>query len=149
MHVRSSHLSRVRINRLRLPILLVVAAEQEKNFSLSPFAPENFISRNGFGSPVPRQPAHRQTLADSGAYLWDFSQVLRRRPFIYLNGYTSFNSLKVPLVNADCSAVQDTCIVPVVPERTTRALLIRIVKVFPSRASSHAAQRQAMNVLCM
>ena len=27
-------------------------------FSLSPFAPENLVSRDGFGSPVPRQPAH-------------------------------------------------------------------------------------------
>ena len=27
-------------------------------FSLSAFAPENLVSRNGFGSPVPRQPAH-------------------------------------------------------------------------------------------
>ena len=28
------------------------------NFSLSPFAPENLILRDGFGSPVPRQSAH-------------------------------------------------------------------------------------------
>ena len=47
---------------------------REKNLSLSPFAPENFISRNGFGSPVPRQPAHLQTLAESGAYLRDSSK---------------------------------------------------------------------------
>ena len=26
------------------------------NISLSPFASENFVSRDGFGSPVPRQP---------------------------------------------------------------------------------------------
>ena len=78
---------------------------REKNFSLSPFAPENYISRNGFGSPVPRQPARLQTLAESGAYLRDSSQVLRRRPFVYLNGYTSFNSVKMPLVNTDCTAV--------------------------------------------
>ena len=26
--------------------------------SLSTFAPENLVSRDGFGSPVPRQPAH-------------------------------------------------------------------------------------------
>ena len=37
--------------------------------SLSAFAPENLISRNGFGSPVPRQPAHLQTEAKSGAGL--------------------------------------------------------------------------------
>ena len=29
------------------------------DFSLSPFAPENLVLRDGFGSsPVPRQPAH-------------------------------------------------------------------------------------------
>ena len=28
------------------------------NIPLSPFAPENLVSRDGFGSPVPRQPAH-------------------------------------------------------------------------------------------
>ena len=37
------------------------------NFSLSVFAPENLISRDGFGSPVLRQPAHHLhiTLAES------------------------------------------------------------------------------------
>ena len=30
---------------------------QNEHF-LSPFAPENFVSRDGFDSPVPRQPAH-------------------------------------------------------------------------------------------
>ena len=38
------------------------------NISLSPFAPENLVSRDGFGSPVPRQPAHLHTQAESGAY---------------------------------------------------------------------------------
>ena len=47
------------------------------------FAPENLVSRDGFGSPVPRQPDHLHTQAESGAYLQDFSQVPRRRPFIY------------------------------------------------------------------
>ena len=37
------------------------------NISLSPFAPENLASRDGFGSPVPRQPAHLHTQAESGA----------------------------------------------------------------------------------
>ena len=27
-------------------------------FSLSPFVPDNLVSRDGFGHPVPRQPAH-------------------------------------------------------------------------------------------
>ena len=52
-------------------------------FSLSLFAPENLVSRDGFGSPVPRQPAHLHTQAESGAYVRDSSRVPRRRPFIY------------------------------------------------------------------
>ena len=40
-------------------------AEQGKiirSISLSAFVPENLVSRDGFGSPVPRQPAHLHTL---------------------------------------------------------------------------------------
>ena len=55
------------------------------NLSLSAFAPENLVSRDGVDSPVPRQPAHLHTQAESGAYLRDSSRVpRRRRPFIYL-----------------------------------------------------------------
>ena len=36
--------------------------------SLSPFAPENLVSQNDFGSPVPRQPAYLHTQAESDAY---------------------------------------------------------------------------------
>ena len=68
------------INRVRLPILLA----GKMNISLSAFAPENLVSRDGFGNPVPRQPAHLHTQAESGAYLRDSSRVPRRRPFIYL-----------------------------------------------------------------
>ena len=39
-----------------------------KQQQLSPFAPENLFSRDGFGSPVSRQPAHLYTYAESGAY---------------------------------------------------------------------------------
>ena len=46
--------------------------------------PENLVSRDGFSSPVPRQPAHLHTQAESGAYLRDSSRVPRRRPSIYL-----------------------------------------------------------------
>ena len=49
--------SRVWINRVRLPILLVVSSAEKMNISMSPFAPENLVSRDGFGCPVPRQPA--------------------------------------------------------------------------------------------
>ena len=54
------------------------------NISLSAFVPENLVSRDGFGSPVPHQPAHLHTEAESGAYLRDSSRVRvpRRRPFM-------------------------------------------------------------------
>ena len=55
------------------------------SISLSAFAPESLVSRDGFGSPVPRQPAHLHAQAESGAYLRDPSRVPRRRTFIYLN----------------------------------------------------------------
>ena len=58
------------------------------NISLSAFVPENLVSRDGFGSPVPRRPAHLHTQeAESGAYLRDSSRVPRQR---------SFNHLKPP-----------------------------------------------------
>ena len=43
------------------------------------------VSRDEFGSPVPRQPAHLHTQAESGAYSRDSSRVPRRHPFIYLD----------------------------------------------------------------
>ena len=65
------------------------SAEQENiNISLSPFAPENLVSRDGFGSFLPRQPAHLHTQAESVIYLRDSSRISRRRPFIYLNHHT-------------------------------------------------------------
>ena len=79
-----THVARVWINRVRLPILLVVSWTGKMNISLSAFVPENLSSRDGFGSPVPRQPAHLHTQAESGVYLRDSSRVPRRRPFIYL-----------------------------------------------------------------
>ena len=54
--------------------------------SLSAFAPENLVSRDGFSSPVPRQPIHlHHTQTEYGAYLRDSSRVPRRRPFNYFN----------------------------------------------------------------
>ena len=44
--------------------------------------PENFVSRDGFSRPVPSQPAHLYTQAESGAYLRDSFRVPRRRPFM-------------------------------------------------------------------
>ena len=36
--------------------LLVVSLTGKMNISLSPLAPENLVSQDGFGRPVPRQP---------------------------------------------------------------------------------------------
>ena len=79
-----TNIARLWIDRVRLPILHVVSGTGKINISLSAFAPENLVSRDGFDSPVPRQPAHLHTQAEYGAYLRDSSRVPRRRPFIYL-----------------------------------------------------------------
>ena len=60
--------SRLWINRVRLPILLVVSCTGNLNITLSPCVPENFVSRDGFSRPVPRQPAHLHTQAEYDAY---------------------------------------------------------------------------------
>ena len=54
------------------------------NIPLSPCVPENLVSRDGFSRPVPRQPAHLHTQAESGDYLRYCSRVPRRRPFMKL-----------------------------------------------------------------
>ena len=41
---------------------------RENYIPLSPCVPENLISRDGFSRPVPRQPAHLHTQAESSAY---------------------------------------------------------------------------------
>ena len=43
---------------------------RENNIPLSPCVPENLVSRDGFSRPVPRQPAHLHTQAESGAYTY-------------------------------------------------------------------------------
>ena len=55
---------------------------REHNIPPSPCVSENFVSRDGFSRPVPRQPAHLHTQAESGAYLRDSSRVPRRRAFM-------------------------------------------------------------------
>ena len=52
------------------------------NITLSSCVPENLVSRDGFSRPVPRQPAHLHTQAESGAYLRDSSRVPRRRLYM-------------------------------------------------------------------
>ena len=71
---------------------------KKMNISLSPFVPGNLVSRDGFGSPVPRQPAHLHTQAQSGAYLRYSSRFLRRRPFICLNCHTPAGQSRVDRV---------------------------------------------------
>ena len=44
--------------------------------------PENLVSRDGFSRPVPHQPTHLHTQAESGSYLRDSSRVPRRRPIM-------------------------------------------------------------------
>ena len=65
-----------------------VQLNREIDSSLSPFAPEKLVSRDGFSRPVPRQPAHLHIQAESGAYLRDSSGVPRRRLYIYFNRHT-------------------------------------------------------------
>ena len=43
---------------------------RKKYIFLSPFAPENLVSRDGFGSPVSRQPVYIHIQAESGAYTY-------------------------------------------------------------------------------
>ena len=69
------------INRVRLPTLHVVRCTRKMNISLSPFAPENLVSRDVFGSPIPHQPAHLHTQAESDVRFRDSSQDLRRREY--------------------------------------------------------------------
>ena len=59
------------------------------NISLSPFASENLVSREGFSRSVPRQFAHLHTQAESSVYLRDSSRFPRWRPFIYLYRQTT------------------------------------------------------------
>ena len=88
-----TRMARVWINRVRLPILHVVNSTGKIDISLSAFAPEILVSREGFGSPVPRQPAHLHTQAEFGGYLRYSSRVPRRRSFIYLETPSAIGSV--------------------------------------------------------
>ena len=50
---------------------------KENKFPLSPYAPEDLVSRDGFSRPVRRQPAHVHTQAGSGAFSRDSSRFRR------------------------------------------------------------------------
>ena len=96
----------------------MVSLTRKVDISLSPFTSENLVSsRDGFGRPVPSQPAHSLLLlllllllflilsalvanpknnrTESGAYSRDFSQFPRWRPFIYLNRLTPLGQSRV------------------------------------------------------
>ena len=72
------------------------------NIPLSPCVPENLVSRDGFSRPVPRQPAHLHTQAESGAYLRDSSRVPRRRPYETATGPYAIGS--VPSLSGHATA---------------------------------------------
>ena len=57
---------------------------RENEYFPAAFAPEDLVSRDGFGSPVQRQPAHLHTQAESGACIRDSFQFPRWRPLLYL-----------------------------------------------------------------
>ena len=60
--------------RIDQPGKVANPARGQLNKEISPFVPENLVSRDGFDSPAP----------ESGSYLRDSSRVPPRRPFIYL-----------------------------------------------------------------
>ena len=66
------------------------------NISLSPFAPEILVSRNGF-STIPSRVSLliRHTNAESGTYSRDSSRFPRRRPFLYLYRHTPSGQSRV------------------------------------------------------
>ena len=65
-------------------------------------APENLVSRDGFGSPVPRKPAYLHTQAEFGAYLRDFYRVPRRRPFNYFKPPYAIGSVPSFIGSRNC-----------------------------------------------
>ena len=73
-----------RVSKAANPTITRSQLDGENEYYLSALAPENLVSRDGFGSSIPRHPAHLYTQAGSDAYLRDSSRLPRRRPFIYL-----------------------------------------------------------------
>ena len=71
-----STLSREWIGQGWLLVLLAVSWTFMYIFSVSQFAPDNLVSRNGFGRPVQRQSTHQ-----SGAYPRDSSRFPVRHPY--------------------------------------------------------------------
>ena len=78
---------------------------RENNIPLSPCVPENLVSRDGFSRPVPRQPAHLHTQAESGAYLRDSSRVLGSEGELYTN--KSKSNIKITRTDTQYSSILD------------------------------------------
>ena len=68
---------------------------KEIDFSLSPFAPENLISRDGFGHPVPRKPAH---FPHSGWIINHQSSIINHQSSI-INHQSSIINHQSPIIN--------------------------------------------------
>ena len=81
---------------------------REINVFPSAFAPENLVSRDGFGNPIPRQPARLRTQAEPGAYLRGFSRVPRRRPFYYLKPPYAIGCTQLRTDGVNCRESADT-----------------------------------------
>ena len=62
-----THIARVWINRVsKAADPARGQLNRENDISLSAFVPENLVSRGGFGSAVPRHPAHLHAQVESG-----------------------------------------------------------------------------------
>ena len=99
MYVWSSHIARSKDRPGKVANPARGQLNRERTFSLSPFAPENLVSRDGFRRPVPSRPASacsfsilRLNLVLTYGIPPDF---LRRRPFIYLKRHTASGQSQV------------------------------------------------------
>ena len=69
--------------------------DREINISLCPFAPENLISRDGFGRPVSRHPSyspHSGSRAESGAFSRGIPPDFRGGGHIFIPPYAIIGS---------------------------------------------------------
>ena len=88
----ATHIARVRINRVRVANPARGQLNRENEY-FRVRVHEILVSRDGFGSPVPRQPAHLHT--EAAGLTYEMSRVPRRSPFIYLNRHTSSGQSRV------------------------------------------------------
>ena len=80
---------------------------RENNTPLPPCMPENLVSRDGFSRPVPRQPAHLRTQAESGAWAdsYAYEKLIRKwtkfvffvffQSYGYENGPDSYGQIRL------------------------------------------------------